>query len=867
MSDESFKKLQVFIASPSDVADEKERLIAVIEQLNHGLADYLGIVLEAKEWSQVFPAMGRGQQVIFDQIPVQHWDIMIGIMWLRYGTAAGGKNPRESGVHEEFSAAYECWQKTGKPNIMFYRCIRPPKAITNIDTNSLARINKFFLEFETNGRNLGLYHTFFTTDDFERIVRDHLEKLLLKQAEQLKGRVLSKQEIQVYSNNIPDTLPRPAPFFGRKGEIEKVMRAISPEDRSWGIIIDGIGGIGKTALAVEVAHLCKQQSLFDGFLFVSAKRNRLDPKGIQEMNPAAETLDGFLNETALALGHPGIAQLTGSTKRRALLETLRNRHLLLIYDNLETLQKNEQEALTDFLRELPQRCKAIITSRRRGGEGAVWLRLDKLDWEAGHSIIKDEIARDSQLEKMLQAAGEKKWRALFDETGGSPLAIKHILGLMRVRFPRLSVDGALKMLRGRDKGTLSLQQFVYQETLQELGENDIAALSALAFFSSAKDEQLAAVARLSEDVLDVVLEHLNTLALVNLDLSEDRYSLHPLTRAFVHSEFLADPEDEYRIGMRFAEFWVGFARQFGGHSPESYKYSNSLDVEWPNLDATAGWLWNVWLDSGESNKQASQQLVDLAKSVSLFLSYSGRWDEYTQINENAYQAARCLENPEYLGWRAYDLAWIHYKRSRPEEARGWLKKCMRAWDQGGTKGDRASATKLKGLLAQHEKRYDEAEALLLEALSIRRKLQEENKETSKEVAYALSSLGQLALEKKEYAKAKRCFDEAIELNQATNDLGIQASLSDNLGKLALYHSQWDEAQTWFERAISLARDVGRVELLGRGKFGLAQVWEAKGRREDALKAALEASTIYERLQLHNLDQVRSLVKRLMTNEV
>src|SRR6266498_5031047 len=126
MPRKTYKKLSIFVAAPSDVATEKERIISVVDQLNKGLADKLGIILEVKEWSQVVPNMGRGQQVIFDQLPVEQWDIMIGILWLRYGTPSGGINPEESGTHEEFNVAYESWQKTGKPHIMFYQCTRSP---------------------------------------------------------------------------------------------------------------------------------------------------------------------------------------------------------------------------------------------------------------------------------------------------------------------------------------------------------------------------------------------------------------------------------------------------------------------------------------------------------------------------------------------------------------------------------------------------------------------------------------------------------------------------------------------------------------------------------------------------------------------
>ena len=91
MPRDGYRKINIFIAAPSDVSTEKARIISIVEQLNHGLADKLDIVLEVKEWSQVMPNMGRSQQVIFNQLPVEQWDIMIGILWLRYGTPSGGQ--------------------------------------------------------------------------------------------------------------------------------------------------------------------------------------------------------------------------------------------------------------------------------------------------------------------------------------------------------------------------------------------------------------------------------------------------------------------------------------------------------------------------------------------------------------------------------------------------------------------------------------------------------------------------------------------------------------------------------------------------------------------------------------------------------
>ena len=413
---------------------------------------------------------------------------------------------------------------------MMYRCTRPVPTDV-LDPDQFKRVKEFFAQFDaTKGEHPGLPQTFDTPEAFEKLLLDNLQKLLLTYGEELRGKPIAPEVVQTFAPKIPDNLPRRAAFFGRDDEMDRVLGALGPEERGWGVVIDGIGGIGKTALAVEAAYRCKERGLFEAFIFVSAKQKRLEPSGIRAEARAATTLDEFVNETALVLGKPGIAKLAGEDRRRALLDTLRTTRALLLYDNLETLTKQEQEALADWLRFLPQGCKAMLTSRRRGGEGALWLRLEKLDWETAREIIAHQAERDARLNEKLQRV-QARWQELYDATGGSPLALMHTLGLMRVRLT-LDLDGALAMLRRGAARELPLQEFIYQEARQDLGTSDVAALSALSFFvPSATFEALMAVADLSRTALETVLERLDALSLVNKELGEERYSLHPLTRA------------------------------------------------------------------------------------------------------------------------------------------------------------------------------------------------------------------------------------------------------------------------------------------------------------------------------------------------
>jgi tetratricopeptide (TPR) repeat protein len=870
---DSLKKLRIFAASPSDVTNERAKLETVVDSLKP-MADYLGLTLEVIDWRAVVPDAGRPQQIILDQLKATSWDIFVGILWHRFGTPPGAKDKTGkdylSGTEEEFKTAYALWKQHSKPRMVLYRCIRALPF--DVDPDQLKRVREFFKLLEgTKSDYPTLYQAFDTTESFEKLLLDNLQKLLIEYSEQVKTPI-TPEVAQALVPKTPNNLPRRQAFFGRTKEMDIVMRALSPSDRTWGILVDGIGGIGKSALAVEAAYRVQDTGAFDAFIFITAKQNILAPFGIREQTPVARVLDDFLNETARVLGQPGIAKLANDEKRRALLDVLRTMRTLLIYDNLETLSKEEQEAMADFLRELPQGCKAIITSRRRGGEGAVWLRVEELDWDAARGIIENEMARDSGLANKLHRV-EPRWQELYDKTNGSPLALVHTLGLMRVRAA-LTFDGALAMLQdkgksegdllGQGKETTPLQLFVFQEARKELTTSDKVALGALSFFTpSATFESWMQVANLSRNALETTIDRLNALSLVDILAGQERYALHLHTRNFVRDELLADVNIERETSIRFARYWVEYAERFGGWGKENYKTYKYLEEEWANLNTASQLLWEFSGVANDSikNDDAARMLVVLASALSSFLPFSGRWDEHIHLSERAYYAANTSDTWRNTGWRAFDVAWMHYKRAHTKEAAIWLKRCEKAWEHGGTQGDNATALRLGGLIAQQHKKFDEAERLLKASLNIRLTLN-----ADREVAFVLISLAQLAQEQKDYQTAEKYFLEALDLGQKITDIAIQASVGSYLGELNIEKCQLSEARKWFKYAMPMAKEIGRVEVLARIQYGLALVHEAEGHADLALPLAQEALKIYEKMQRGNLAEIQKLVEKLIKAE-
>ncbi|MEP7199442.1 MAG: tetratricopeptide repeat protein, partial [Chloroflexota bacterium] len=860
---QTLHKLRVFVAAPGDVLAERSLLATVVAELNRGIAQRLGVVLELLDWrTQVAPTMGNAQQVILDTLPISTWDVLVGIVWTRFGAPVGNGSATaaqsyDSGTYEEFVGAYNVWRQSGKPRIMFYRCTRVSGSLDTLNLDDLIRIKNFFQNFESGGAHPGFYKTYDTPENFERYVREHLTEFLWAYSQQVLN--ITTQPPEAPRPSAPrhmNSLPRRAPFFGRTDEIAQCLRALHPQNRTWGIVVDGIGGIGKTALAVEVAYVCKEQKWFDDYVFITAKINRLTPAGIQNIpRIVIPTLDQFIDETAITLGCAEIARLSDSEKQQALLQALQTRKVLLVYDNLETLPAPERGALTEFLQFLPPHCKTIITSRQRGGDGAVWLRLEKIDWDTGLQIIRQECEHDARLADLLKTTSEAKWHELFDEAGGLPLALIWTLGLMRVK--RLAFDGALELLR-RGTGTgAELQKFIYEQSRKELGKAELAVLKALSLFAMpATAESLVPITALSPTALDTAIEHLSALSLVDAQPGGEAFTLHPLTRAYVHDNIDAKNGDD--VLNRFVRYWLDYAREqiAPGDGREA------LEAEWNNLSAATRWAWSVSepKQGAVAHADTGALLLDLAATLRYFLWSSGRWDESLELSARTYDVACALKAWDHAGWRAFEAAWIYYNRAQTDRAAEWSDKCAAAWQKQPSEYERATAIKLRGLIAQQRGQFEQAKQSLEESLAIYRQLQRDA-----DVSIGLAALGDLVVEQRDFDAAETYYREAMNLDRAHNDEQHILAVLGRLANIALERGEWAKARELFTELLPSAEQINRQDLIVLAQYGLAYVLATEGQLAEAIPLAQSALAISEKLQHRDTGKILALLDRLVVS--
>jgi len=168
------KIFKCLVASPGDTKAERESCIKVFEEINKGIGDRFGFVLEKRMWEHnTRPSFGEYSQAVISEQLGYDYDIFIGIMNNKFGTET---KKAGSGTEEEFNNAYDRISKKEKVEIMFYFNDEPVKK-SDIVPDELNKVNAF----KKKVGDLGGYHwTYNGANDFEKNFRTQLTDYFLK---------------------------------------------------------------------------------------------------------------------------------------------------------------------------------------------------------------------------------------------------------------------------------------------------------------------------------------------------------------------------------------------------------------------------------------------------------------------------------------------------------------------------------------------------------------------------------------------------------------------------------------------------------------------------------------------------------------
>ncbi|MGD2250776.1 MAG: tetratricopeptide repeat protein [Candidatus Methanofastidiosia archaeon] len=616
---------------------------------------------------------------------------------------------------------------------------------------------------------------------------------------------------------------KPQSFTGRSTEMHDLIGELL-QNRF--VTITGVGGIGKTVLAIEVARwACSRSHFFDGGYYIDLR--------------LTDTADGVI---ALL----GAAFELELTELKDVIAYLEKRHCLLLFDNAEDILWEDEDALHHIINSILKytvNTTLLITSQRPVGgnlyEPERVYRIHSLEQQDAALLFCATTKR-----KMLQKECKSPiFHDVLEQLGGHPLSI---VITARQLAPGITLEDVCKRISVYKAKALNIKRITDKDL--EHGESLVASLASAHHVLSDNAQTVFELLSLlpagaHKDMLTKIygspvweyVQELNNASLVEIN-KRQRVTLLPPVRLFAQSILREEIKKVYI--PKIIKLMEEYAKELYNHhsikGAKEYRFSFTKDE--PNLCAAVDLPYVPASDEASTLGSFGPYLLQL-------YIFHNRWQEAEDVGDRILFHLRELQDQRGEAHTLTTLGMLAFRTGNLEKAQKRYEKALTIYQgmdeklwEANTVWALGNLSMRTGALKKAQKRYEKALALYK---TIDRKLGEAN---------TLMRLGDLFLKTNNFEKSQIQYEKALALYKIINRTLGEANTLMRLGDLFLKTNSVEKAQIQYEKALTMYRAIDVKDGEARILIRLAQQAALTNRLDHAEITLHDAHTLYKDIE-------------------